>query len=144
MSESLRQNYYKSQLERRKIKLMSDAITTIKEAEKSLSAAKRDLDFLNRMQLMIQPDKMHPALFNFYKTQWPEYLYAEERETKWENALKDEIDNVGKYIAKVEAWVKHKMTHAVRCALPKKKQRELGMLPSVESEIAMREGRCLR
>ena len=79
-------------------------------------------------------------LLKFYLSQWPQFAGDPNHIRLWSDQLDLATDHIVKYIEAVEHWKKQKIGNP-KCCLPKKKQRELGLLPSVENEIAIREGR---
>ena len=127
---------------------MSKQITNLREAELSLKLARRDLarvrwavDLRDKMPATVSLfDYADQGLVKFYMSQWPQFADDPKMREKWSDQLDICLEALEKYVASVEDWQKRMHGRAVRCSLPKKKQRELGMLPSVENEINMRNG----
>ncbi len=121
-------------------------IRTILEADKSLKLARLDLQRCVWAQGIRdrapQFYELHDRqdLLKFYMSQWPNLASDPKHRQLWSDQLDLAVDNINEYIEKVEEWKKKKIG-TPRCVLPKKKQREMGLLPSVEQEIAIREGR---
>jgi len=121
-------------------------IRTIQEADRSLREARLDLqrcqwaqNLRDNMTTMQSLADCQPLL-KFYMSQWPQFAKDKNYRQLWSDQLDIAAENIVEYIKNVEAW-KAKRIGTPRCVLPKKKQRELGLLPSVEQEIAIREGR---
>ena len=121
-------------------------IKTVAEANKSLSLARLDLQrCMWAQQIRDRPPRAYelkdrPDLIKFYLSQWPNLASDPNHRRLWSDQLDAAADNIRSYIENVEIWVKKKIG-TPRCVLPKKKQRELGLLPPVEVEIAIHEGR---
>ena len=121
-------------------------IRTLQEANKSLSAARIDLQrCLWAQNLRDQLPKTYQLqerqdLLKFYMSQWPQFASEKNHRKLWSDQLDVVTENVREYIANVEKW-REKKIGTIRNVMPKKKQRAMGLLPSVEQEIAMLEGR---
>lgn len=113
-------------------------IRTLDEARKSIANAQIDLkrvhwardlrDAPGQYQLIDRQD-----LLKFYISQWSELGSDPEHRQKWSDQLDILIESIEKYIPEVEEWMRRKLISKRSC-VPLKKQREQGLLPSVEAQ----------
>lgn len=108
---------------------------SLRDAATSLKAARVDLNRLywaraKRDAIMtLEPLHKDMDLLNFYVAIWPQFIKDPACRQRWSDSLDLEIEKIEKYIRQVNAWTEKVVGKPVRCAMPKKKQRELGLLP---------------
>jgi len=127
-----------------RIHLMPRALTLM-AVERYLARAREDLDRLNKIQSSLAqvPVKLIDQESNFLNDQWPldeilkgwrkgdplpEDFFYQSCE-HWRKKVAEQIKYTQDYISKASNWCDLVKRRGRRCALPKKKQRELGMLP---------------
>lgn len=112
-------------------------IKTIAQGYINISRARIDLDRCRWAQA--ERDK-HPQVYGlqdrqellkFYLSQWPNLANDKNCRKLWSDQLDCTTESIENYIKTVEDWIKSTMGKPRRSCLPKKKQRELGLLPKL-------------
>ena len=96
--------------------------------------ARQDLEKYHQLLKCIGEKKIIQTDVDILMGAWPPpeevlksgtYLYY------WKTKIEEEIERINKLLEGNEKWLGLMKGRAFRCALPKKKQRELGLLPPV-------------
>lgn len=109
---------------------------TIKEVGVMIANAKRDLDLMKRLSAVLNhvPVKFTEQDFKFLQGWCPQQDSAYKDGsyiTAWRLNVENQITKCEESIEVNQRWIEYKKLNPHRCALPKKKQRELGLLPKL-------------
>jgi hypothetical protein len=106
------------------------------EVAKQLNQARIDLPVAESFLKLLStvPVKFTQEEINWLNERWPvtpaqiqdgSYIQI------WKDMVNKQVIYIKQYVSQTEQWMKDRLDKPYRCALPKKKQRELGMLPPV-------------
>lgn len=110
-------------------------IYTFKEVQYMIDRAREDtymmvplLETLNHVPFKPSEREFRNLMTNFPP---PGDMLQESYLDFWKVAVDARIKEARKSVEVNEAWIQHRRTNPVRCALPKKQQRQLGILPKL-------------
>lgn len=112
---------------------------TLREVERMIHRAEQDVMRLLQWQNTLShvPVKIDPSTFNFLANEWPiveEQYRTGEYIQIWRTKVDEQIAFARRTIEANKKWVSDRWARigrGNRCALPKKKQRLMGLLPPV-------------
>lgn len=113
--------------------MRNNPIVNLAQAEGSKKNAETDLDRLNKILEVIKhvPFKPSEQELAFMIEMWGSFT-PETRVKEYLNRCELAIETLESYLETVKTWIKKNPNkHYFRCALTKKKQRELGMIPKL-------------
>jgi hypothetical protein len=105
---------------------------TIKSVNKMVDQAQRDLVILARLHRVLEqvPVKLMPDDYGFLISNYP-IPKGKDPIPHWRELMNLQVEAAKQSIAVNTKWLQSKADKPFRCALPKKQQRKLGLLPPV-------------